>query len=766
MCPRSAAYRISHHRQFAPLDKWLLLAIVALLACMGIPKFAQSAQLGVEWDPVADERVAFYQVKWGTESGQYQGSEETTSTIATIPDLEEGQTYYIAARACSEGATLCSEFSEEISATVAYARPQANFSLNAVSGYAPHVVEFADASTGTVSDYQWDFDDGSNSTERSPVHVYTEPGTYLPKLTVIGPGGTGSVTYPEPIVVTGESALFPQGEGPFVEGPEPTEEGPSPTGAQNPSLPIEVGEVALSQERRRVNFKDAFLDPVVIVSPLSGNGSDPAVVRIDSVDSDGFWAQVQEWEYLDGPHTIEKVGYVVVERGRHELPNGTWIEADSLETSGNGDYVESGFNAPFVSIPVMLSSVTSANDATAVTTRLRNIDQTGFEIALQHQEANAVPHGLETVDYVAWEPSSGEVNGLRFEVGQTFDEVTNKPERIFFAADFIAAPVLLADMQTADGGDTATLRWRNKGPLSADIWVAEEKSKDAETTHTTESVGFVAIAAATPAPLAIEVGDIDVDGSWRHIDLQQRFSNPVVVAKVVTAYDAAPAVVRIKQVDSTGFSIRLQEWDYLREPHAIETVSYMVVERGTHQLPNGTWLEAGQFDGDGKQAFTRASFAAPFDKVPVVATSVSTYSGLEAVTTRVRKISTNGFEARLQEAEASRHVHAVETISYIALEPSLVELDGLRFEIGRTEDSITDNVRSVSYASQSVSPPIFLADMQSTDGGDTAGLRVHRPDGVAADIWVQEEQSKDQEIRHTTETVGYIVINEEADLLP
>jgi hypothetical protein len=100
------------------------------------------------------------------------------------------------------------------------------------------------------------------------------------------------------------------------------------------------------------------------------------------------------------------------------------------------------------------------------------------------------------------------------------------------------------------------------------------------------------------------------------------------------------------------------------------------------------------------------------------------------------------------------------------LEPSLVELDGLRFEIGRTEDSITDNVRSVSYASQSVSPPIFLADMQSTDGGDTAGLRVHRPDGVAADIWVQEEQSKDQEIRHTTETVGYIVINEEADLLP
>jgi hypothetical protein len=248
--------------------------------------------------------------------------------------------------------------------------------------------------------------------------------------------------------------------------------------------------------------------------------------------------------------------------------------------------------------------------------------------------------------------------------------------------------------------------------------------------------------------------------------LQQRFSDPVMIARVVTAYDAAPVVVRIKQVDSTGFSIRLQDWDYLGMSHGTETVSYLVVERGTHQLPNGTWLEAGRFDADGKQAFSSASFSAPFRTVPVVIASATTDSESEAVTTRVRKISRNGFEARLQEEEASRHFHGVETISYIALEPSLVELDGLRFEIGRTEDNVTDTPHAAHYSSQSVLPPILLADMQSTDGGDTASVRVHRPDGNAAGIWVQEEQSKDQEIQHTTETVGYIVINEDVDLLP
>ena len=34
-------------------------------------------------------------------------------------------------------------------------------------------VQFADASTGTPGSWQWDFGDGSGSTERNPVHVYS-----------------------------------------------------------------------------------------------------------------------------------------------------------------------------------------------------------------------------------------------------------------------------------------------------------------------------------------------------------------------------------------------------------------------------------------------------------------------------------------------------------------------------------------------------------------------------------------------------------------
>ena len=51
--------------------------------------------------------------------------------------------------------------------------------------------------------YEWDFGDGSSSSNPSPVHVYTKPGTYLAKLRVISPGGCESTGGPIIIHVEG-----------------------------------------------------------------------------------------------------------------------------------------------------------------------------------------------------------------------------------------------------------------------------------------------------------------------------------------------------------------------------------------------------------------------------------------------------------------------------------------------------------------------------------------------------------------------------------
>lgn len=83
------------------------------------------------------------------------------------------------------------------------APPDADFTATPTSGTAPLTVHFTDASTGTISDWAWDFDnDGTaDSTLQNPTFTYTNPGNYAVRLTVTGPGGSDSEKKPHFITV-------------------------------------------------------------------------------------------------------------------------------------------------------------------------------------------------------------------------------------------------------------------------------------------------------------------------------------------------------------------------------------------------------------------------------------------------------------------------------------------------------------------------------------------------------------------------------------
>jgi PKD repeat protein len=60
----------------------------------------------------------------------------------------------------------------------------AAFSAAPLGGPAPLVVQFTDQSDGDVGAWTWTFGDGESSAFHSPVHTYTEPGTYTVQLHV------------------------------------------------------------------------------------------------------------------------------------------------------------------------------------------------------------------------------------------------------------------------------------------------------------------------------------------------------------------------------------------------------------------------------------------------------------------------------------------------------------------------------------------------------------------------------------------------------
>ena len=255
---------------------------------------------------------------------------------------------------------------------------------------------------------------------------------------------------------------------------------------------MEFDDVQINHTWTRINFNQPFVNPVVVAGPISLNGGQPAVIRIRNVDATGFEIRIQEWDYLDGWHATETVSYLVMEQGHYTLENGTKIEAVNLEAIAAPRFKQVGFNGEFNVSPIVMTSVTSFNDSDAVTGRTRQITIDGFEYRMQEQEANTQDHGAERLSYIAWEPSAGAVGGTTYVVETAADAVTHQICGIMFEEPFSSAPILLADMQTSDGGNTANVRCDNKDDLSIDVWIDEEQSLDTEVSHGSEVIGYMA----------------------------------------------------------------------------------------------------------------------------------------------------------------------------------------------------------------------------------------------------------------------------------
>jgi hypothetical protein len=169
------------------------------------------------------------------------------------------------------------------------------------------------------------------------------------------------------------------------------------------------------------------------------------------------------------------------------------VEAGQVNVAKGGLFNPFTFKQAFPVAPVVMASVatTAPSDLNAVTVRLNSITSKGFRLSLQEQEANLQDHGPETVAYIAWQPSNGDFDEVTFEVDRTSRVITHAFADISFSMPHAAAPVFLGQMQSAYGKDTADLQWRAKDSQGVEVRIAEETSKDSETNHTTEVVGYM-----------------------------------------------------------------------------------------------------------------------------------------------------------------------------------------------------------------------------------------------------------------------------------
>ncbi len=72
--------------------------------------------------------------------------------------------------------------------------PVAEFSVSGASGVLPVEISLVNSSSGVIQFYDWDFGDGTTSSQQNPQKTYFEPGVFDIALTVRGPGGEDTFT--------------------------------------------------------------------------------------------------------------------------------------------------------------------------------------------------------------------------------------------------------------------------------------------------------------------------------------------------------------------------------------------------------------------------------------------------------------------------------------------------------------------------------------------------------------------------------------------
>jgi S-layer protein (TIGR01567 family) len=224
----------------------------------------------------------------------------------------------------------------------AAANVTADFSADVYSGEEPLTVQFTDTSTGNVTSWSWDFDDGTSSNETNPTNIFSA-GNYTVSLTVSDGNETNTTTdyisvtaaaaliYPEaafstnktsgdaPLTVkfTDESKNATSWSWDFDDGNNSTNKNPVHTydSAGDYTVTLEVSNAnGTDTETKTISVSaPSNPDPVADFETNVTEGSVPLVVLFNDTSSD---ATSWSWDFGDGntstsqnvTHTFDSIG--------------------------------------------------------------------------------------------------------------------------------------------------------------------------------------------------------------------------------------------------------------------------------------------------------------------------------------------------------------------------------------------------------------------------------------------------------------------------
>ncbi|KAA6311077.1 hypothetical protein EZS27_037731, partial [termite gut metagenome] len=257
------------------------------------------------------------------------------------------------------------------------------------------------------------------------------------------------------------------------------------------------------------------------------------------------------------------------------------------------------------------------------------------------------------------------------------------------------------------------------------------------------------------------IGNLISPADWSLFVFEQKYGKePVIVFGTPTNRNKTPQTHRIKNSSEESFEFKFDTWFYLKNPIFIsrDTIAYIV-------LP-----AAGSYNFDGINAFggkatdvtadwVQVHFETPFEKIPVVFASQITNKSDSTASVRIRNVTNNGFEVKLQYEGTGTPPSVGEELYYIALTPGKGLINGNVVEVGRTEEFAVGDfwgAEKIEFAN-TYNQPAFFGAMQTESDGIASALRIKNRGVSYTEVFKEKEMSKASKAP-SKETVGWMVV--------
>lgn len=179
-----------------------------------------------------------------------------------------------------------------------------------------------------------------------------------------------------------------------------------------------------------------------------------------------------------------------------------------------------------------------------------------------------------------------------------------------------------------------------------------------------------------------------------------------------------------------------------------------------HTLPNGKKMVAGVMEFTSEHWKT-VYLPYNFSDNPLIFTQLVTNNEETTATVRLRKVSQNQFQIKLQEAASDDGIHAKESVAWMATENGEQLTD---FHWQADTLSINHTQTTINFNNSFANIPLLFANMQTTNDEEAATVRNNGVNWNNGKVRIQEENSLDADLTHTAETLAYLAIDNEINL--